>query len=503
MTEQQFLTSFRAKVEEGLKLWDSPSISIGIIKDGKTVLCEGFGLRDVEQGLPATKDSLYQIGSCTKAFTAALVAILADQGKLSWDEPIVNYMPEVRFYDDNTTSTLTVRDLLCHRSGLPRHEYSWYGSDFTKDELIHNLRYLEPNQPIRAKFQYNNYGYILAGHIVEKLTGKTWEQCVREYILDPLGMTRSNMFVDVIAADPDHAEPYDRTDPAADLVHGMEKIPFYKMPAEDFEKGIGAPLGPAGTINSTAEEMLKWVAMHLNGGEFESKRIISEAAIRELHTPHMLIPVSRDLPGGEVKGHSYALGWMVHTYRGYTLVEHGGNINGFSGYTSFLPELNLGVVAYTNMNVSFLHEALSREIYDYYIGVESGDWVNRYYKQMTKLGGSRGDMMKAYTGEQAEGTTWSHPLDAYTGTFAHGGYMPVTVTLEDGKLFLQFNDVKTELRHFHYDTFVTSDLMGGGEIPPGLPVQFSAENFRSGIGALTMPLCFEQGSAPTRFVRKS
>lgn len=499
MTEQQFLEFFRARVAEGLKLWDIPSVSIGIIKDGKTVLCEGFGNRDLEQGLPATKDTLYQIGSCTKAFTAALVAILVDQGKLDWDEPIVNYMPQIRFYDDNTTSTLTVRDILCHRSGLPRHEYSWYGSSFTKDELMHNLRYLEPNQPIRTKFQYNNYGYILAGYIVEKLTGKSWEQCVQEYIFEPLGMKRSNMFVDVIRNDADHAEPYDRTDPAADMMVGMEKIPFYKMPEEDYEKGIGAPLGPAGTINSSAEEMLRWVALQLNNGELDGKRVISEASMAQLHMPHMLVAASKN---AESKAKSYALGWSAEAYRGHDLIQHGGNINGFTAYTGFIPELNLGVVAYANMNVGMLGDALAHDVYDYYIGVEDTNWVQRDYDRYKEVFSVRGDMMKPFTGEKKEGTVWSHPLEDYAGTYFHAGYMPVEVTLEEGKLYLHFNGVKTELRHFHYDTFITSDLLGGGEIPPGLPVQFSAEAFRSTVGALTMPLCFEPGAEPTRFTRK-
>ena len=180
ITEQQFLESIRNQVEEGLKLWESPSVSIGIVKDGRIVLCEGFGKRDVENDLPATGDTLYQIGSCTKAFTSALVAIMVDQGKLSWDEPLIKYLPEIRFYEDSTTSNLTLRDILSHRSGLPRHEYAWYGTDFTKEELMFNLRYLEPNKPIRTKFQYNNYGFMLAGYAVERVTGKSWEDCVEE-----------------------------------------------------------------------------------------------------------------------------------------------------------------------------------------------------------------------------------------------------------------------------------------------------------------------------------
>ena len=181
MDDQKFFESLRDMAGEGLKLWESPSVSVGVVKDGKTVFCGGFGLRDVEKNLPADGETLYQIGSCSKAFTAALVAILVDQGKLDWDAPVTTYVPEVRFYDDFTTEAVTLRDLLCHRTGLPRHEYSWYGTDFDKATLVHNLRYLEPNQPIRTKFQYNNQCFILAGYVVERVTGKSFEECPVSY----------------------------------------------------------------------------------------------------------------------------------------------------------------------------------------------------------------------------------------------------------------------------------------------------------------------------------
>ena len=502
MAESDFLDYIRKQAEEGLKLWDSPSVSIGIIKDGRVVLCEGFGNRNVEQKLPATGKSLYQTGSCSKAFTSALVAILVDQGKLSWDDPIINYLPNVRFFEDYTTSNLTMRDILSHRSGLPRHEYAWYGTDFTKEELIFNLRYLEPNKPIRTKFQYNNYGYILAGYIVEKITGKSWEECVEEYILKPLGMSRTNMFIDAIKADPDHAEPYDRPDASGENMKGMTKIPFFQMNEEDYTLRKGSPAGPAAAVNSCAEEMLKWVSLHLNHGEYDGKRIISEKSMNELHKPNMLLPYIFDMPQEEMKHPSYGMGWFVESYRGYTLVEHGGNLDGFSAHTGFIPELNLGVVAYTNMNVSNLQDALAHEIYDYYIGAKNGDWVKRYHEYQTNQWKKRDSITTLYAGEKAENTAPSHPLEAYTGTYTRNGYTPVTIRLEDGKLYLKFIDADTELRHYHYDTFLTSNLMGGGEISPGLPVSFQTADFRSNIETLVMPLCFEDGAAPIRFKKQ-
>ena len=499
MTEQQFLENFRKQVEDGLKLWDSPSVGIGIVKDGRVVLCDGFGKRDVQQDLPATKDTLYQVGSCTKAFTAALIAILVDQGKLSWDEPLIKYLPEIRFYEDYTTSNITMRDLLSHRSGLPRHEYSWYGSGFSMKELMFNLRYLEPNKPIRTTFQYNNYGYMLAGYAVEAITGMTWETCLEEYILKPLGMNRTSMFIDAIEGDADHAKPYDRTDPANSLVEGMRQIPFYKMPVEDYAQRKGSPLGPAGTVNSSAEEMLKWVSFHLNNGEWEGKQIISKESMAQMHKPNMVLPGLMDMPQEETKMPTYGMGWFVEAYRGHTLVQHGGNIDGFSAWTGFIPELNLGVVAYTNMNVSNLHVALAKEILDYYTDAESGNWVQRYYDFFAAVTGKRSDGMKRFTGERVEGTVCSHPLEDYTGTYTRNGYSPVTVRLQDGKLYMQFIDADTELKHFHYDTFTTSDLMGGGEVAPGLPVSFRTAEFRGDIDTLVMPLCFEGGAAPIRF----
>ncbi len=500
MNEQQFLDFIRKQTLDGLKLWESPSISIGIIKDGRTVMCEGFGNRDTD--LPATGKTLYQLASCSKAFTSALVAIMVDQGKLSWDTPLIQYLPNVRFYDDYMTSNLTLRDILSHRSGLPRHEYSWYGTDFNKEELVFNLRYLEPNKPIRTKFQYNNYGYILAGYAVEKVTGKSWEQCVQEYILNPLGMTRTNMFVDATKADSDHAEPYDRQDPAADMMEGTKKISFYKMPHEDYASGTGAPVGPAAAVNSCVEEMLKWVSLHLNKGEFEGKQIISKEAMAEMHKPNMLLPKLMDMPHPETTHPSYGLGWFVENYRGHTLVQHGGNIDGFSTSTSFIPDLNLGVVIFTNMNVSQLHYALAKEIYDYYIGTESGNWVKRYHEYATEQNKKRLDFTTPFTGEKKKCTTPSHSLDAYVGTYTRDGYTPVEIHLEEDSLFLKFIDADTKLQHYHYDTFITSDLMGGGEIPPGLPVTFSTAPFRSEIDALTMPLCFEEGAIPINFKKQ-
>ena len=499
MTDEKFFETFRQRAEEGLRLWESPSVAVGVVKDGKVVLCEGFGRRDVEKDLPATGRTLYQIGSCSKAFTSALVAILVDQGKLDWDAPITRYVPDIRFYDDFTTETVTLRDLLSHRTGMPRHEYAWYGTDFNKEQLVHNLRYLEPNQPIRSVFQYNNQCFILAGYIVEQVTGKSYEQCLQEYLFDPLGMGRSNAFIDDIEGDADHAAPYDRTDPN-DSVHGMRLIPFYRTPVEDRARGIGAPLGPAGSINSCAEDMLKWVQLHLSNGAWEGRQLISEDAMAQMHRPSMLLNAPLDMPMPETTFWCYGLGWFMEMFRGRKIIHHGGNINGFSGFTCFVPDLNLGVVAYTNMNGSYLHYALGREIIDHYLGVEDGNWVQRYHDFVAERSGAMPKLLLRFTGEQVSGTSLSHPLADYTGVFRRDGYTPVKVTEENGALCLSFINARVKMRHFHYDTFVLDGILG--ELPAGIPVHFHTAEVGGQIDALSMPLVTEEKGELVRFIKE-
>lgn len=500
MSDMAFIESFRQQVLDGLKLWDSPSVSIGIIKDGEVVLCEGFGSRDPEKGATADGDTLYQIGSCSKAFTAALIGVLVDKGLLEWDTPIRKYLPGFRFKDAFTTENCTLRDLLAHRTGLPRHEYSWYQTQYTREELVNHMQYLEPNVEMRTRFQYNNYGYILAGYIAEQMTGKTWEALLDEHLFGPLGMTRANAFLDTMNEDPDHAEPYDR-ELESDGVSTQRKIKFYSTTVEDRSKGIGAPFGPAGSINACPRDMLKWVDMHLNKGMSGDTRVLSEESIAEIHKPNMILKAPLDLPMEETDFCCYGLGWMVEMFRGHKLLQHGGNVDGFSGFTSFMPDLNLGVVAYTNMNGSFLHYALAREVYDHYLGVESGNWVQRYYDFSKERYAELDQVIEHFTGKKIEGTVPSHELAAYAGTYHKDGYVDIIIEAKDDALYMTFNGYTNKLSHFHYDQYVTSAIVG--ELPAGMPVRFRTADLDGTIDALTIPLVTESGSELPLFIKKA
>ena len=273
-TDEQFWAEFPKEAEDALKVWDAPSVGIGVIKDGKVVFCGGFGYRNVEKQLKADGNTLYMIGSCSKSFTAALCGIFADKGLVDLDTPIRRYVPEVELKDPLANKECTLRDLLSHRTGLPRHEYSWYGTDFTREEMVQHMRYFEPSQPFRQTFQYCNYGYILAGYILERISGKTWEQLISEYLFEPLGMTHSTYYRETMEEDENHADPYEHDRERNDQT-GMNLIPFFASPVEDREIGIGTPLGPAGSIDSDAADMLKYVQMFLDKGKSGDRQIIS------------------------------------------------------------------------------------------------------------------------------------------------------------------------------------------------------------------------------------
>ena len=493
MTEQEFIKSVRKIMNDGLKLWDAPSVSLGIIKDGKVVLCEGFGLRDAEKSLPADGETLYQIGSCTKAFTAALCAVCVDKGLVSWDTPIREYAPDIRFYDDYVSNNVTLRDVLAHRTGMPRHEYSWYNAPFNRAELVHNIRFLEPNKPFRTNFQYNNYGYIVAGAVLEAVTGKTWEQLLSEYILEPLGMDHTNAYLDATEADPDHAVPYDR--PEGLGMKGYVKIPYYRTPCEDLSTGTGAAFAPAGSINSCAADMLKWVQFHLQGGEWDGKQLISKEAMDELHKPNIpCSPLDMPMPEADAVFNSYAMGWKNEVYRGHRVISHGGNINGFSAYTCFVPDLQLGVVSYTNLTATYQHYAIGHTVMDYYMGASGEDWMRRYYDFVV----NQTDETEAYyaklRGEQAAGTAPSHGLKAYEGTYSRPGYSEVVIREENGKLVMDYMGSAVPLTHYHYDTFTTDIVFAGGELRPGFPVKFYTGDSSADIEVVTMPLVLEDGT---------
>ncbi len=438
------LKGFVGFVDNMRQEWKIPGCAIAIVKDGKIVFAKGFGYRDAEKKLAATEDTLFAIGSCTKAFTSTLLGILVDEGKLDWNTPVREYLPDFRLQDEVATRIMTPLDLLTHRSGLPRHDLLWYGSGISREEIYKRLRYLEPTATLREKFQYNNLMYMTAGYMAGKIAGTTWEKLLKTKLIEPLAMKTTNLSVEDSQKTGNFSLPYGTTGKGKDKK--VIAIPFRNIDN----------VGPAGSINSCVTEMANWLMMNLDKGKFGGKQIISGANLEIIHTPQIVsgYPLSKR---EEFLYSSYALGWGITSYRGHPVVSHSGGIDGFISFTAFLPRDNAGVVILTNCHdggTNFCN-VVSRNVFDRVTGKSLLPWAKRFRERAEKDKKEEAESAKKMAKERVEGTSLSHKITAYTGEFEHPAYGLLTISLDEtgGKLKAKLNDLDLKIEHYHYDIF--------------------------------------------------
>ncbi|MFB6499438.1 serine hydrolase [Bacillus haynesii] len=471
------LKGFRAFTLEKMNEWNVPGAAVAVIKEDEIIMAEGFGFRDKERKLKVNPETVFAIGSASKAFTTAAMAVLADEGKMEWDKPVREYLPEFKMHDPVATERMTPRDLACHRSGLPRHEMMWYNSSFSREELFRRVRYLEPNLDFRSKWQYQNLMYMTAGYLAGRIAGTTWEDLVYERLFKPLHMTSSSFSVEDMQKLSDFAFPYQEKNGT------VEKIPFRNIDV----------IGPAGSINSNAVDMANWVLLQLSSGKFSG--ILSEGSLHELHTP--CISCDSIIKAEELPVCSYGLGWFVEPYRGRHMIHHGGNIDGFSSLVAFMPYEKIGLVILTNMNGSFLPNVLAYNIFDRLLGLEEIDWSGRLKGEAEKI-------MKAALGvdrtadlTKIEGTTPSHALKDYTGVYEHPGYGEIGIELKDGILQALFNSFVMPLKHYHYNIFEMKMPL----TEMAMLASFGTDK-HGHISRLSVPFEMAEGAGEIEFVRK-
>jgi len=448
----QKLDGFDAFANKELRDWKCDGFAVAIVEDGKVILSKGYGLRDVKKNLPVTEKTLFAIGSATKSFTVTSLGVLVDQGKLDWDKPVRDYLPDFKMWDPFATERMTPRDLVTHRSGLPRHDLMWYSSPFSRQELFDRLPYLEPNKDFRTTFQYQNLMFMTAGYLAGHVAGTTWEQLVHKVIFEPLGMTSSNFSITESQKTADFSQPYQVVNDIA------VDIPFRNIDS----------IGPAGSINSNIEDMTKYVMMHLAKG----KGVVSATNEMQMMTPQMAIQAPS--PDKELGDLSYGMGFFVTSYRGHKFVHHGGNIDGFSALVAFLPQDNVGLVILTNQNASPLPAVVAYNVWDRLLGMDQIDWTARVKQQRALTKKSEQDAkQKGYT-TQRTGTHPSHELAEYAGEYEHPGYGIVKIDYASGSLKIDYHGLGGVLSHFHYDVF---------EVPKDDLNPFSGEKvqFRSNL----------------------
>jgi len=431
------LAGYDALIEKMIQDSRIPGLAIAIVKGGEVIYAKGFGYRDVEKKLPVTPDTLFAIGSTTKAFTAFTMATLVDEGKLDWNQPVRTFIPGFQMYDPGTTEMITPRDLVTHRSGLPRHDLIWYNNNSSsRKEIVERLRYLEPNEQLRAKWQYNNLMFLTAGYLIETITGKSWEDSVRERILEPLGMSHSNFSVIESQKTADYASPYKEDDD--------EKIVL--MPFRDITM-----IGPAGSINSSVNDMTKWLKLHLGNGKLGDRQLIGPATLADLHAPYMIMGAPPERP--EFTAPSYAMGWLVDSYRGHPRLEHDGGIDGFSSLVTLLPQDDLGMVILTNKDGTGLPERLMRHTADRFLKLDPIDWQGEALAKRAK--GKESDKAAKAKKDTVRkpGTKPAHKLAEYAGDYEHPGYGQLQVTTVGDHLELTYNGITAPMEHWHYEVW--------------------------------------------------
>lgn len=448
-----------AYVGRTLQAFDAPGFSLAIVENGETVHARGYGVRELGRKAPADEHTIFPIGSCTKAFVAAALAILVDDGKLSWDDLVADRLPGFRMYDPYTTANMTVRDLLVHNSGLSlgAGDLLWLGgSDYTRKGLIERLRYIKPARSFRDGFAYDNVLYVVAGQLVEQLSGLTWEAFTEQRMLAPLGMKDSTVPFDKALKARNRASLHARLQGEMRGLGPNSVLPDHSTVAES------ANTAPAGSIQASAVDMAQWLKVQLAHGALPGgKRLFSEAQAVEMWTGRTIEPPDRYPPVLDARKPAfnlYALGWNVSDYRGHKVIEHTGGVFGGAAFVMLIPEKNVGIAAMVNSEDGATRRAVVYHLADHYLGLSQEDWIGNYRKAVDQIMAGGLAALKSLPADPGSGPGPSLPLEKYAGQYQDPWYGTMTITHDGKALALQFDRTRAlhaPLEHVRHDTFRT------------------------------------------------
>ncbi|HEX9960606.1 MAG TPA: serine hydrolase [Pyrinomonadaceae bacterium] len=423
--------------------WNVPGLAVGIVKDDKVIFAKGYGVRALGKAERVDENTLFAIASNSKAFTTASLAILVDEGKLKWDDKVSQYLPEFQMYDPYVSRELTVRDLVTHRSGLDTFsgDLLWYETTYSTDEILRRVRFLKPVSSFRSRYGYQNLMFTAAGRIVEKISGKTWSQFVRERILTPLGMTRTTTSVKDLKDN--YSMPHNESGGRLRVLH----------------VGNVDGAAPAAGLNSSVREVANWLRLQLGHGKFEGKEIYSErqaGAMWSAVTPLAVNPFPPKNAPTKLFS-AVGMGWFLNDYRGRKMVSHTGGLDGMLSQTAMLPEENLGVVVLTNSEAG-AYSPIVNKILDVFLeAAPKRDWSAERLERIKENKTREAEADKKLIDARVKNTKPSLALAGYAGTYGGELYGDATVTEENGKLVLRLipaPNFVADLEHWHYDTFL-------------------------------------------------
>lgn len=430
------LEGFRDFVNELMETWKVPGIAISILKNREVILSEGFGKSNIENHLKTSPGTIFGIGSTTKSFTTTALGILVDRHKLEWDAPLKKYIPEFNFSDFFTTEQITPLDLVTHRTGLPCHEFMWVLNNFkSRRELVEKLQYLELNAPIRTTFQYNNFTFVLAGYLIERITNMSWEDFITKNILHQLEMKNTCFSFFDSQKSNDFSFSYKEKN---DSVEKMKNIDDTIM-------------NPARGIYSCLTDMTKWIEINLNKGKYKDKQIISKDTLFKIHSPHIIIPIQK--LSNEFSYNHYGMGWRVEPYKGHYMIHHGGRVNGFSANISFMPLDNIGVVILSNLKDNPLPHILLINIYERLLNMDITDWNARFLNHIKKTKEFEKTDIKNSNKNQVHNSKPIHKIEDYVGCYKNDGYGILKIVKNDSKLKIIAPKETFILEHIHFNVF--------------------------------------------------
>lgn len=439
----------RDLIDEALKTWEVPGVSVAVIQGDKILYLGGRGVREFGKNDRVTERTLFPLASCSKAFTSLLMGTLVDEGLLDWDDPVRKHLPDFELSDPNASKLVTLRDLLSHRTGVAPHDLLWYRAPWSHDEMIRRVGKLPLDKPFRTSMLYQSVMVLAAGEAMTRTAKKPWHELVREKILEPLEMNDTSLETVTAAKYPDRAAGHRR-----DAEGKVTPTPWYELKQPN----------ASGSVNSTAKDLAAWLRLHLHGGEYDGKRVVSVKSLEATHSPTTIIDMNDDARklSPDTSLMSYGLGWVVQDHRGEKLVSHTGLIDGFRAHLTLVPRHKIGIAVLSNLHGTRMNLALSHSILDHLLKWEKRDW-NRYYRELIESQEFAEQAAKRrFERGRKLGTKPTLALNEYTGTYEHPAYGTLTLSLRDEQLFLEWSSFHSPLEHWHLDLFrVKEDFLAG------------------------------------------
>ncbi|MCI0681507.1 MAG: serine hydrolase [Gemmataceae bacterium] len=429
-------------VKEALSHWRVPGVAVAILHEDRLVYLKGIGVKELGKSDPMTPETVVPLASCSKTLTATVLAMLVDDGKLDWDDPVRKHLPWFKLADPLADANVTLRDLLTHRTGLAPHNPLWYRSPLTMEERVRRLAFLEPSHSFRSAFQYQAVAFGAAGLAGARAAGTTWHDLMERRLFTPLDMkTASAVYLG--AGKADYASPHKR------LGERIAVIDRYPLDQPD----------PAASVHASARDLSRYLRLQLGGGLAQGRRLVSERSLGETHTPQIVIRKDGLVRALNPDSHilTYALGWVAQDYRGRGILIHGGMIAGFRVQLTLVPEARLGIAVLSNLDATWMNFALSNTLIDRYCQLPAKDW-NTYCQAVDKQDerDDKQDWQRTLASRRPN-TKTSLPLAAYAGTYHDPAYGTCEIRLDKAQLRWKWGNVQSRLEHFHDDMFVAVD----------------------------------------------